>query len=100
MDKFREEVKEALTPISNKGKILFAALICERLYPNYVFFQQTYNWGNTDVLKESLGIVYEYILTDDLITSQVIESAIMSIDSVTPNTEDFSGILVSFALDT
>ncbi len=99
MDKFREEVKKDLIDLTNKGKILFGALTCEKLYPNYVFFYKSTGWGNPDVLIEGLALIYQYLIKDDLFSVKEIEDLITNIDVVTPDTEDFPGIATSFALD-
>jgi len=43
MDKYREEIKTSLLTLPSKWRVLFAALICERLYPNYIGFQNSFN---------------------------------------------------------
>jgi uncharacterized protein len=99
MDKYRDEIKSKLLSISDKGKVLFAVLICERLYPNYVVFQKINNWGNPDVLQEGIALIRQYLIKEDLFESDEINSVIEQVDQITPNTEDFSGITTSFALD-
>ena len=56
MDKFRQEVQNALIQISNKGRVLFAMSICEILYPNYLAFKKNTNWGNADILEKGIDI--------------------------------------------
>jgi uncharacterized protein len=99
MDKFREEIKSNLSNISNKGRVLFAVLICERLYPNYVAFQKKYNWGNYEVLQEAIALLRQYLIKEDLFEESEIEEMIDRVDIITPHTEKFSGIITSFALD-
>ncbi|MCR8559915.1 YjaG family protein [Mucilaginibacter sp. BJC16-A38] len=99
MDKFRQETRNALELISDKGKIIFAALTCEKLYPNYVFFKKVTNWGDSNILAEGLSLLFQCLLNKDLIRVQNVENAILNIEKVTPNTEDFPEIFVSFALD-
>jgi uncharacterized protein len=100
MDRFREEVKNNLLKVStDKGRVLFAALICERLYPNYVAFQKTFEWGNHEVLQEGIALIRQYLIKEDLFEASEIEDIIERVDMITPSTEDFSGIVTSFALD-
>lgn len=99
MDKFRNEIENLINNLTDKGKMLFAILTCELLYPNYVAFSTRENWGNPGVLKGGISLVYQAIIKDDLFSEQEINDMIISLDLVTPDTEDFESILTSFALD-
>jgi len=98
MDKFRNEVNKSLLLVPEKGKIIFALLTCEKLYSNYVFFSKATNWGNSATLLMGTSLVYQYLI-HDLYNLEAIKQAIIDVDNVTPDTEDFPGILTSFALD-
>lgn len=99
MDAYRNEVKKLIETLDDRGKILFAVLTSERLYSNYVAFEQAYNWGEPQVLEEAISTVYLHLIKDDLIEDDEIEDLISRVELVTPDTEDFPGILTSFALD-
>lgn len=99
MDNFRNETSVKLNKIPDKGQILFGVLICERLYPNYGAFQKAFNWGNSTTLQEGIALLRQYIIKGDLFDDHDVKDIIERIDWVTPNTEDFSSIIVSFALD-
>jgi uncharacterized protein YjaG (DUF416 family) len=98
MDKFREEARNALESVSFKGKVLFAVLTCEKLYPNYVFFKKMTNWGSPDILLRGIGFAYKYLVENEVDVKNL-KKVILDVDNITPNTEDFPGIFVSFALD-
>lgn len=99
MDQYREEIKRRLMPLKNEQKLLFAVLTCERLYPNYEYFQNTFSWGDSKVLSNAIGIIYQNLIKKDLFEKSEIQELINEIDVITPDTEDFSEIFVSFALD-
>jgi uncharacterized protein len=99
MDKYREEIKAQLAFFHDRGKILFAVLTCERLYPNYVAFQKITGWGNQDTLQEGIALIRQYLIKEDLFELEEIQSIIEQIDKITPNTEHFPGVTTSFALD-
>ncbi|GGH31387.1 DUF416 family protein [Sphingobacterium alkalisoli] len=99
MDKYREEIEQLILGIPDRGKILFAALTAERLYPNYMFFQRINRWGKLESLGEGLSIIYQSLIKDDLFNSSEIEFAIANLEIVTPDTEEFPDITTSFALD-
>jgi len=99
MDKFRNEIGNSLLRLPYKGKILFAALTIEKLYPNYIAFEDRRSWGNHLVLSEGISLIYQYLIKEDLFTDKEIKELINNIDVITPDTDDFPGILTSFALD-
>jgi uncharacterized protein YjaG (DUF416 family) len=99
MDLYREEIKRMLTPLTNEQRLLFAVLTCERLYPNYIYFQNIFNWGDSKILLNAIGVVYQFLIKRDLFEKHEIQELINEVDIITPNTEDFSEIFVSFALD-
>ena len=42
--------------------LLFGYLACQRLLPNYVFFSQKFNFGNSEILEEYLHQVRAIIV--------------------------------------
>lgn len=99
MDKYREQIKKDLIRLPKEGVLLFAALICERLYPNYIYFYKTFSWGNPKVLGETIDVIFQSFFRKELFERNEIMALIEEVDFVTPNTEDFPSIYVSFALD-
>lgn len=99
MDKYREEISRLLKPLSFQKKLIFGALICEKLYPNYEYFSKTTFWGNTDVLQNAISTIYQTVYRNELFSENEIQSLIDEVETFTPNTEDFETVLVSFALD-
>lgn len=99
MDIYKEEVKSKLAPIPDKAKILFAILICDRLYPNYVAFQKNNRWGDSAILQKGITRIQDYLVKEHVFNDDEIIAFIERIESITPNTEDFPGIITSFALD-
>lgn len=99
MDKYINEISHFLKPLSFRAKVLFAVLASERLYPNYVIFEQRTNWGNSQLLQEAISLIYQYIFDQNLFTPEEIQELITQIDLVTPDTEDFDDLTTSFALD-
>jgi uncharacterized protein len=98
MDKFRNEIEELIKELSDKHKFYFASTICMRLFPNYQHFSVNERWGNPQVLENCLG----YISSVDINNrpdNELINKFIANLDSVTPDTNDFKSIHVSFAVD-
>lgn len=99
MVEFEKEIKDKLSPLTYDAKVLFSVLTSEKLYPNCVAFEERNNWRGSKILQEAISIIYHYLINDRLISVQDFESMITSIDLITPDTEDFSDIITSFALD-
>lgn len=92
------EIESDLNEISEDKKVLFCTLTCEKLLPNYEYFHQQTGWGNPEILKEGLVLLYDFVLKEHFNKKEV-ESLLAQIDLIIPDTEDFESIEVSFALD-
>ena len=99
MSQFEKEIEEKLLPLSIKAKAIFAVLTCEMLYPNYVDFTQRTGWGNSKLLSDAISLIHIHLINSDLISISEIEDMMARIDLTTPDTEDFSDITTSFALE-
>lgn len=92
-----EEINQ-LQKLEFTKQLVFAYLTCERLYPNYVYFFDNFHFGNPGVLREAIDFLYISIFETHPDKSKI-DSLIKKIDKITPDTEDFSTIYVSSALD-
>lgn len=99
MDKYREEIKQDLVRLEDMKPLLFAALICERLYPNYLYFHSVFNWGDPGVLREAIKIIFQSVIKKDLFEKEEILAMIEAVELITPDTNEFQEIYASFALD-
>lgn len=99
MDKYRTDISNLLRLLSFEKRVAFGALICEKLYPNYNHFSDVTSFGNPDILQNAISIIFQSIYRNDLFSDEDLQNVIDEIESITPNTEDFDTILVSFALD-
>lgn len=99
MDIYREDIKGKLKSLTTEQQLLFAALTCERLFPNYVYFHKRFDWGDPKVLLDSIEIIYQSLFIKTLFGSDEIQEHAEAVDMVTPHTEDYSEVFVSFALD-
>lgn len=92
-----EEINQ-LQKLDLTKQLVFAYLTCERLYPNYVYFFDNFHFGDPELLREAIDYVYTSIFEATLDKNKI-DSLIKKIDKITPDTEDFSTIYVSSALD-
>lgn len=79
-------------------QVAFAYLTCERLYPNYVFFSQNYDFGDPLVLRGAIDYIYGHLF-EQLPDLNNLRNLIDKVEENTPDTEDFNVIFVSAALD-
>jgi len=99
MDSYREEIREQLMSLTDINKILFATITCERLYPNYKYFQQQVGWGNHEILQEAIILLYQPVVSGGDVNINEVNEAVSQVDMITPDTDEFPGITTSFALD-
>ena len=86
-----------LEPLGPKRRFAFALSCCERLYPNYVAFVRKYRWGDSSILREALDSCWSRLRGD--LDEIEVENLKERLEAITPDTDDFSGTLVSPALD-
>lgn len=90
--------RRQVSSINYKKQLNLAISICKRLYSDYVEFSEKYQWGNKDILLQAINEIEQSGAND---TSQhEINSLLIQIDSITPDTDDFgSDTLGSYALN-
>jgi uncharacterized protein YjaG (DUF416 family) len=99
MSAFDINIERLLTALPSKARILFAVLTAETLYPNYVTFQNNVSWGNKDLLLDATTLIYYYLINENSVSQQEIEDMLEGVNLITPDIDDFSDSLASFALD-
>lgn len=99
MNDFLNDIRNSVIKLSKKKKILFCVLTCEKLLSNYMSFEEENDWGDHQVLQEAIDMIYQYLINDKLFSNEEISELLERVDAITPHTEDFPGILTSFALD-
>jgi uncharacterized protein YjaG (DUF416 family) len=87
-----------LKELSFTKQLAFAYLTCERLYPNYVYFSNNYNFGDPGILRTAIDYLYDNLFESNPDKNKV-NSLIKKVEKNTPDTEDFTTIFVSSALD-
>lgn len=92
-----EEINK-LKELGFTKQLAFAYLTCERLYPNYVYFSNNYNFGDSGILRTAIDYLYDNLFENNPDKNKV-NSLIKKVDKNTPDTEDFATIFVSSALD-
>jgi uncharacterized protein YjaG (DUF416 family) len=90
-----------MNSIINKSKtetlIVFSIDICKRLIDDYVDFYNKYNWGDPDILKEAIKYCEETEFGQ--MDKEKVIDLIHKVERITPDTEDFENIEVTYALN-
>jgi len=89
---------EQIKALNLNSQLIMAYLTCERLYPNYVYFANTFSFGDPDILKKAIKYIYENLFAKNL-DNRFIKTLISVVDTNTPKPGDFETILASSALD-
>ena len=92
-----EEIK-LLEKLDYNKQLTFAYLTCERLYPNYVFFSENFDFGDKQILIEAIDLIFKSLLVDFVDVKQI-ELFLKAVDINTPYPHEFETIFASSALD-
>ncbi|HYH14189.1 MAG TPA: DUF416 family protein [Flavisolibacter sp.] len=79
-------------------QLTFAFLTCKRVYPNYVYFTEKFNFGDVNIISESIDLIYHSIFNPKRIDKQKIENILNSIYVNTPNTNDFTSFYATITM--
>lgn len=97
MNAFNSYLRTNLRKHSKQHLALFAGLICERMYPNYIFFSEREQWGDNTLLEEALVINYSCIKNNE-IDKKEIKRLIKNLEKISPDLDEFTDS-ASYALD-
>ena len=81
--------------LTYEKKYKLAISICKKLFPDYQDFYFDNNWGDPDILLDSI-ILCQLYYTKEIDTTPLIEM-LPKIDKITPDTKDFGN--TSYALN-
>lgn len=95
---YREQVFQKVGGLTSPQKLKFALEICEKLLPDYRVFQEDFDWGNLDALKDGIALCKQNADGHDTETT-AIKIQLSEIDRSTPDTEDFGQVSGSLALN-
>jgi len=101
MDDYRFDEDVLLFRAQNLGhrsRVAFGLLCCERLFPNYLAFQNDSRWGRPDVVRDALDATWDWLASSSGETASI-ERLQAAVEAAQPNTEDFDSLFVSAALD-
>ncbi len=88
-----------LGKLNYNKQLVFAYLTCERLYPNYAFFSENFDFGAKQTLRKAIDYISTVLLISDFPSKDEIETHLSAIEPNTPFPQNFETILSSSALD-
>lgn len=94
----QDELINDLNLLPAQHRVAFAASCCERLLPNYSAFSRMEKWGDPELLRRALDLVWS-ALQGSSISEVTIRGLIRDCERAAPDTEDFSSLFASAAGD-
>lgn len=93
-----DEIRSRLNALDEAHCALFAALVCDKLYPNYLLFTEVEQWGNPVTFRDGVEFLFDVSLTG---TRSVAEAKEVdtAFSLAFPDLDDFSGITPGYAFD-
>jgi len=91
-------IRESLEEMNFNKQLVFAYLTCERFFPNCVYFSGNFSFGNPNILREAIDLVYNSIFQEASFDKQNIEQYLQIIYQNIPNTNDFSTFYATIAM--
>ncbi len=84
--------------LSHWQKIAFSAALLERMLPNYHMFSESADFGNTNILRNQLDIIWQWLANRNVVKINV-DAQLLKLEAETPDPEAFDFFGVFPALD-
>ena len=96
MENFQKLTIERLKKLHcHKKQIAFAYSACIRLFPNYLYFNKKLNWGDSKVLLQSIDIIKEFILNNNILKYDI-DILLLNIMKIIPDSDEFPTPISSY----
>jgi uncharacterized protein YjaG (DUF416 family) len=93
------KIKSRLIKLNQQKSLVFGALICKRLIPNYQFFSKKENFGNDNYLLKVINIVIDYLTNNTNHDTGVFKKLDKEIDTISPDSEEYPEVYSTYALN-
>ncbi len=94
---FTATIDQRISKLSYKKQLELSITICKKLFFDYQIFSEIEQWGNSDLLLDTIKLCEQSI--DYPIDIFEIKSLLQKIDLIIPNTNDFGNNIGSYALN-
>lgn len=93
-----DELRGMIGVLGEAHCCLVAALVCDKLYPNYLLFTETNNWGNPSLFRAGIALLFEAAAVGRRPVSEA-QKLDNELDSAFPDLDDFTSSEASYAFD-
>ena len=94
---FTDSLKMQISALPFARQLDFAITICKRLYFDYQKFYNYEEWGNPELLMDAIKFCEQAKKVSPI--KSEIETWLIKVEAITPDTEDFGDELGSYALN-
>lgn len=91
-------IREQLVTLDSGRRLVFGALCCERLLPNYISFQRDSGWGDFAPVRKALDCVWANVYGDAQTNTEIVDAS-SACELAAPSSDDFMSIYVTAAQD-
>ncbi|WP_072008659.1 DUF416 family protein [Hymenobacter sp. IS2118] len=93
-----DELRRWIDELSESHCCLIAALVCDKLYPNYLLFTETDKWGSPALFRAGIELLFEASVVGIRPISEA-QKLDDELDSAFPDLDDFTSSEASYAFD-
>lgn len=91
-------IREQLVALDSGRRLVFGALCCERLLPNYISFQRDSGWGDFAAVRKALDCVWAHVYGNAQQDAEIVDAS-SACELAAPSSDDFTSIYVTAAQD-
>lgn len=90
--------RKMLATLPEEHRVAMGVIVCERLVPNFLRFEEATGFSGYDLLKRALDTTWER-LAGKQVGSPVLEDLLINCEKLLPDSDDFATTTVSMAID-
>lgn len=91
-------IREQLLALDGGKRLVFGALCCERLLPNYLTFQKEAGWGDFAAVRKALDCVWVHVYGNAQQNAEIVDAS-SACELAAPSSDDFTSLYVTAAQD-
>lgn len=91
-------MREQLLALDSGKRLVFGALCCERLLPNYLTFQKEAGWGDFAAVRKALDYVWAHVYGSAQQNAEIVDAS-SACELAAPSADDFTSLYVTAAQD-
>jgi uncharacterized protein YjaG (DUF416 family) len=96
---FLNDLEQQLSTMAPQQQLAFGAVCTERHFPDYLTFSAMVRWGNPEPLRRAINEAWASSAGEARLDAGTLDKLLTECEQAAPDTEDFSTLEVSYALD-